>query len=102
MFPQARRLNLDVLFGLTWSNVGFCHHSRGCKLALTGIFGANGIAQEHIGEGRVFVGSAKSGRIYVAEPQPDDSLDLKGVIRHGKALSLPFPQCRKKKGNRET
>lgn len=78
---QARWLNLDTWLGLKWSNVGYCHHARGCKVAAPGLYGVNGITKTK--DGRVFVGSSRAGRIYVASPQADNSLNIMDVITVG-------------------
>lgn len=88
---QARRLNLDTWLGLKWSNVGFCHHTRGCKVASTDTYGANGITKD--GTGRVFVGSSRAGRVYVLKRQTDDGLTLTDVISVGEQLEVYCYPC---------
>ncbi|KAI5123880.1 hypothetical protein M0805_005697 [Coniferiporia weirii] len=74
----ARRLNFDTFFGLTWSNVGYCHAEEGCKVAVSNLLGANGITRDK--EGKYFVGSSKSGQTYVLEHQADNTLVMTDVI----------------------
>ncbi|OCB88463.1 calcium-dependent phosphotriesterase [Sanghuangporus baumii] len=75
---QARRLNIDALLDLGWSNVGYCHAHKGCKVAADNIVGANGIVRGS--DGKYYVASSTSGRIYVFERQTDDSLVLTDLI----------------------
>ncbi|KAL5484949.1 hypothetical protein ACEPAI_7591 [Sanghuangporus weigelae] len=74
----ARRLNIDALLDLGWSNVGYCHAYKGCKLAADNIVGANGVVRGS--DGKYYVASSTSGRIYVFERQTDDSLVLTDLI----------------------
>ena len=78
-----RWLQLDTWLGVKWSNVGYCHHSRGCKVAAPDLHGVNGITKDK--EGRIFIGSSKSGQIYVADQQADNSLVITDVIKVGRS-----------------
>lgn len=75
-----------MLFGLTWSNVGYCHSTRGCKVAINNLFGANGITRGK--DGTIYISSSKAGRIYVTEPQADNSLVITDEISLGECLGI--------------
>lgn len=71
------------MFGLKWSNVGYCHHERGCKVAASDLYGANGITRGK--DGNILVGSVLGAKIYVTEPQADNSLVLVDIIKVGES-----------------
>ncbi|EJD03198.1 calcium-dependent phosphotriesterase [Fomitiporia mediterranea MF3/22] len=76
----ARRLALDAFFDLGWSNVGYCHAERGCKIVIDNLVSANGITRGK--DGRVYVTSPTSGRVYVLDRKADNSLVIADVITH--------------------
>jgi hypothetical protein len=61
--------------------VGYCHRDHGCKIAVDGLKGANGIARSH--DGLYFVSSDNFGEISVLERQDDDTLVLVDMILTG-------------------
>ena len=79
-----------MYFELNWSNVGYCDPS-GCKVAAENLFAANGITKDRYG--KVYVGSAGSGRIYVTERQTDNRLVVTDVIPLGAYLRLSGSEC---------
>jgi len=64
--------------GLARTSVGYCHVDEGCKIAISGFPGSNGIARAQ--NGTVYVGSSKLGEIRVLEEQNDHSLVLVDII----------------------
>ena len=63
---------MDVILNKPISNVGYCHAKEGCKVAVDGLMGANGITKDK--DGLYYVASSKTGRIYVLERQLDNTL----------------------------
>ena len=78
LFSQTRYLEF---LGLARTSVGYCHVDEGCKIAMDGLHGSNGIARAQ--NGTVYVANSKSGRIYVLEEQNDHSLVLVDAIAFG-------------------
>lgn len=72
---------LDTYLRLPGMSVGYCHIEYGCKLAVTGLRGANGIARGN--DGLYFVANDRFGEIFVLEMQDDHSLVLTDTIRSG-------------------
>jgi len=72
------RRTLDVLFRLPRASVGYCHKDHGCKIAVDGLKGANGIAQGP--GGLYFVSNDGFGEISVLERQDDDTLVLTDIV----------------------
>jgi hypothetical protein len=64
--------------GFAWTSVGFCHVDEGCKIAVDGLTGSNGIVRAQ--NGTVYVADAKLGQIHVLEEQNDHSLVLVDAI----------------------
>ncbi|KAI0276382.1 serum paraoxonase/arylesterase [Russula aff. rugulosa BPL654] len=60
--------------GFAWTSVGYCHVDEGCKIAVDGLSGSNGIVRAQ--NGTVYVADAKLGGIHVLEEQNDHSLVL--------------------------
>ncbi|KAF8492341.1 serum paraoxonase/arylesterase [Russula emetica] len=60
--------------GLARTSVGYCHVDEGCKIAMDGLPGSNGIARAQ--NGTVYVANSKAGQIHVLEEQNDHSLVL--------------------------
>ena len=54
----------------------------------------NGITKDK--EGHIFIGSSKSGQIYVADQQADNSLVITDVIKVGRSSGLILMQAWKK------
>jgi sugar lactone lactonase YvrE len=67
--------------GLARTSVGYCHVEEGCKIAVDGLHGSNGIARAQ--NGTVYVTDFKSGQINVLEEQNDHSLVLVDTIALG-------------------
>ncbi|KAI9456620.1 hypothetical protein F5148DRAFT_1277113 [Russula earlei] len=59
-------------FGLARTSVGYCHVEEGCKVAISGLHGANGITRAQ--NGTVYVANAKFGQIHVLEEQNEHYL----------------------------
>jgi len=64
--------------GLARTSVGYCHVDDGCRIAVAGMLGNNGIVRSQ--NGTIYVASAKIGRISTFEEQSDHSLVLTDVI----------------------
>ena len=67
--------------GLARTSVGYCHVDEGCKIAVDGLPGSNGIARAQ--NGTVYVANSKSGQIHVLEEQNDHSLVVVDAIAVG-------------------
>ena len=67
--------------GLSRTSVGYCHIDDGCKIAIDGLHGSNGIARAL--DGTVYVANSKFGEIRALEEQSDHSLVLTDVIALG-------------------
>lgn len=67
--------------GLSRTSVGYCHVDEGCKIAMAGLPGSNGIARAQ--NGTVYVANSKFGQIHVLEEQSDHSLVLSDIIALG-------------------
>ena len=79
LFSQSRYLEY---LGLARTSVGYCHVDEGCKIAMDGLPGSNGIARAQ--NGTVYVANSKSsGHISVLEEQNDHSLVLVDNIASG-------------------
>lgn len=76
IFFQTRWLEF---LGLARTSVGYCHVDEGCKIAMAGLSGSNGIARAQ--NGTVYV--ANFGQIHVLEEQSDHSLVLSDIIALG-------------------
>lgn len=70
---------LDAYLRLPGMSVGYCHVNEGCKIAATGLRGANGIARGK--DGVYMVANDKFGEIFVLEKQDDNSLVLTDVVK---------------------
>lgn len=84
------------MFGLARTSVVYCHTDAGCKVAVTKLQTANGIADAK--NGTIYVAN-NAGGLYVLERQNDDSLVLSEYIKTGKlpnSLGLPFHDVTKK------
>jgi len=77
-FFQTRMLEF---LGLAQTSVGYCHVDEGCKIAMDGLPGSNGIARAQ--NGTVYVANSKFGQIHVLEEQNDHSLVLTDIIALG-------------------
>jgi hypothetical protein len=75
LFSQTRLLEF---FGLARTSVGYCHVDEGCKIAMDGLPGSNGIARAQ--NGTIYVANSKFGQIHVLEEQNDHSLVLSDII----------------------
>ena len=80
MYLLSQTKYLEYL-GLARTSVGYCHIDEGCKIAMGGLHGSNGIARAQ--NGTVYVGNSKSGQIVVLEEQSDHSLVLVDNIALG-------------------
>ncbi|KAL5531070.1 hypothetical protein ACEPAG_3946 [Sanghuangporus baumii] len=74
----VRRLNIDAFFDLGWSNIGYCHALHGCKTVVSNLVGINGIVKGR--DGKFFVSSSKSGRIYVLDHHENNTLSVSDVL----------------------
>ncbi|PAV18920.1 serum paraoxonase arylesterase [Pyrrhoderma noxium] len=74
----ARRHHVDTLLGWAVTNVGYCNVVDGCKIVAEGLVGVNGIAKGK--DGKYYVASSTSGRVYVFDRQADNSLVLEDEI----------------------
>ncbi len=72
--------------GLARTSVGYCHVDSGCRIAISGLHGTNGIARAQ--NGSVYVGSSKAGQIRVYEEQNDQSLVLTDIIALGASMII--------------
>jgi len=72
--------------GLARTSVGYCHVHSGCRIAISGLHGTNGIARAQ--NGSVYVGSSKAGQIRVYEEQTDQSLVLTDIIALGASMII--------------
>jgi arylesterase/paraoxonase len=72
--------------GLARTSVGYCHVDNGCKIAISGLQGSNGIARAQ--NGTVYVGNSKLGQIRVFEEQNDQSLVLTDIIALGTSMIM--------------
>jgi hypothetical protein len=70
-------------------SVGYCHIEHGCKLAATGLRGANGIARGK--DGLYFVANDKFGEIFILELQDDHSLVMTDTILTGASSMMSTP-----------
>ena len=71
------------------TSVGYCHETRGCKLAAKDLIAANGIASD--GNGTFYVANTAIGAIQVMNEQKDHTLIEGETIYVGKfVLSFPF------------
>jgi len=68
---------LEVL-GLSRTSVGYCHVGEGCKIAIAGLHGSNGIARTQ--NGTVYVANSKFDQIQVLEEQNEHNLVLTDTI----------------------
>ena len=84
LFSQTRYLEF---LGLARTSVGYCHVDEGCKIAMDGLHGSNGITRAQ--NGTVYVANSKSGRIHVLEEQNDHSLVLVDAIAFGAFAGIP-------------
>ncbi|KAF8482765.1 hypothetical protein DFH94DRAFT_729488 [Russula ochroleuca] len=64
--------------GLARTSVGYCHVDDGCKIAMAGLPGSNGIARAQ--NGTIYVANSKFGQIRVLEEQNGHSLVLTDII----------------------
>jgi len=72
------------LLGLARTSVGYCHVDEGCKIAMGGLRGSNGIVRAL--NGTVYVASSLSGKINVFEEENDHSLVSGDVIALGRSV----------------
>ncbi len=93
-FFQTRYLEY---LGLARTSVGYCHVNEGCKIAVDGLPGSNGIARAQ--NGTVYVANSKFGQVHVLEEQNDHSLVLvdkislgafSGILRCSDLFLKPF------------
>ena len=77
-FFQTRYLEY---LGLARTSVGYCHVNEGCKIAVDGLPGSNGIVRAQ--NGTVYVANSKFGQLHVLEEQNDHSLVLVDKISLG-------------------
>lgn len=67
--------------GLSRTSVGYCHVEEGCKIAIAGLHGSNGIARAQ--NGTVYVANSKFGQIQVLEEQNEHNLVSTDTIALG-------------------
>jgi hypothetical protein len=72
------------LFGAKTSSVGYCHIDEGCKFAITGTHGSNGIAAAP--NGTVYVSDSLYGGVLFLEPQTDNTLVVSESVNTDHAL----------------
>lgn len=68
--------------------MGYCNVVDGCKIVAEGLVGVNGIAKGK--DGKYYVASSTSGRVYVFDRQADNSLVLEDEISTGKRSLSPY------------
>jgi arylesterase / paraoxonase len=69
------------LLGAKTSSVGYCHIDDGCKYAITGTHGSNGIAAAP--NGTIYVADAIYGGVLFLEPQADNTLVVSESVKTG-------------------
>ncbi|TFK44268.1 serum paraoxonase/arylesterase [Crucibulum laeve] len=74
---------LDML-GRASTSIGYCHLDHGCKFAIRGMHGNNGIVQAP--NGTLYVGNALHGGLTILEPQADNSLVLADFIKTDRGM----------------
>jgi arylesterase / paraoxonase len=82
-FPQSRWLEF---LGLVRTSVGYCHVDNGCKIAISGLHGSNGITRAQ--NGTLYVGNSKLGQIRVFEEQNNQSFVLTDIITLGMSMIM--------------
>jgi len=81
---KAGLMKYAGLFGAKSSSVGYCHIDDGCKFAITGTHGSNGIAAAP--NGTVYVSNCLYGGILFLEPQTDNTLVISESVKTDHAL----------------
>ena len=74
-------MRYSTLLGAKISSVGYCHIDDGCKSAITGTHGSNGIAAAP--NGTVYVSNSIFGGVLFLEPQADNTLVVSESVRTG-------------------
>jgi arylesterase/paraoxonase len=74
-------MRYSCLFGAKISSVGYCHIDDGCKSAITGTHGSNGIAAAP--NGTVYVADSLYGGVLFLEPQADNTLVVSESVKTG-------------------
>lgn len=69
------------LFGSKSSSVGYCHIDDGCKIAIAGTHGSNGIAAAP--NGTIYVANSLYGGVLFLEPQADNTLVIIESVKTG-------------------
>jgi arylesterase/paraoxonase len=69
------------LLGAKSTSVGYCHIDDGCKFAITGTHGSNGIAAAP--NGTVYVADCIYGGVSFLEPQADNTLVVSESVKTG-------------------
>jgi hypothetical protein len=67
------------------SSVGFCHVDDGCKIAISGMHGNNGIAKDK--NDTFYVANALRGGVSVLQKQSDNTLALTDAVGTRKTFS---------------
>lgn len=76
---------MEVL-GVSRSSVGYCHVGSGCKYALSGLPGSNGIARSR--NETIYVTSTTRAELRALRRRPDDTLEVVELIYTGGLRSL--------------
>lgn len=74
---------LEIL-GRKSSSVGYCHVKDGCKLAITGLHGSNGITRAS--NGTFYVADSLYGGVTMLERQVDNSLVVTDSVKTGEGI----------------
>ena len=74
-------MRYSALFGAKISSVGYCHIDDGCKFAITGTHGSNGIAAAP--NGTIYVADSLFGGVLFLERQADNTLVVSESVKTG-------------------
>jgi arylesterase/paraoxonase len=75
------KMRYSGVFGAKSSSVGYCHIDDGCKYAITGTHGSNGIVAAP--NGTVYVADSLYGGVLFLEPQTDNTLVVSESVKTG-------------------
>ena len=74
-------MRYSALLGAKKSSVGYCHIDDGCKFAITGTHGSNGIAAAP--NDTIYVTDSLYGGVLFLEPQADHTLVVSESVKTG-------------------
>lgn len=80
---------VDTLFRLRSKSIGYCTYEGECKIAATGLPGANGIIRGY--DGTFYVTNNEFGGITLLEQLEDNNLNVIDSIPTGDILLSPIP-----------